>query len=81
MEVLKVEMGQPICKFCRRVGHVARYCNERPRQSGYTNAQHKPPIYSSYSSSNQTKSSPRPPQQSNQSSQNLNPAGPSTWGY
>ena len=78
---LRTTDGQPICNFCRRVGHVARYCNERPQQSGYTNAQHKPPIYTGYSSSNQTKSSPHPPQQSNQSSQNLNAAGPSTWGY
>ena len=32
---LRTTDGQPICNFCQRVGHVARYCPERNSQEYY----------------------------------------------
>ena len=79
---LRTTDGQPICNFCRRVGHVARYCSERPQQSScYATAPPRPPVYPGNSPSNHARSSFRPQQQSDQGTQNLNGTGPSTWGY
>ena len=79
---LRTTDGQPICTFCRRVGHVASYCSECPQQSScYAIAPPKPPVYTGNSPSNHARRSFRPQQQSDQGPQKLNGTGPSTWGY
>ena len=73
---LRTTDGQPICNVCHRVGHVAKYCNERPQPS--------------WVPANQSNAIYTPPQRrqqfgyhnraSYQGDQNLNGQRPSQWG-
>ena len=72
---LRTTDGQPICNYCHRVGHVARYCQQRNNgpqsysRSQLPQQQRNPTVRS------QSRFYPQPPYQ-----QNLNENGPSTWG-
>ena len=85
---LRTTDGQPICNFCQKVGHVAKYCSERPQQPGSSVAQPQQTFYAAaqppqavYTAPNQPKVAYAPAQRPTQGSQNLNGMGPSTWGY
>ena len=92
---LRTTDGQPVCNFCQRIGHVARYCDERHNQ----NNQHQPRFQQRsqvpyrFASNMQTRFRPTVGGNSQSSfqrnqgrefyypqQQNLNGEGPSQWG-
>ena len=70
---LRTTDGQPICNYCQRVGHVARYCQQRNNQANFQ--PHFPQSHSSFLPRSQPRFQAQPPAQ-----QNLNGNGPSNWG-
>ena len=85
---LRTTDGQPICNFCQKVGHVAKYCSGRPQQPGSSVAQPQQAHYAAtqppqavYTAPNQRKVAYASAQRPTQGGQNLNGMGPSTWGY
>ncbi|XP_065061270.1 uncharacterized protein LOC135688368 [Rhopilema esculentum] len=74
---LRTTDGQPICNFCLRVGHVARYCPERSGPHGNQQLRLQPQPQP------QPRFQPRPQprfQQFQEYQQDLNGNGPSQWG-
>ena len=75
---LRTTDGQPICNFCYRVGHVARYCPQR-----YNNYEAPQARYTPQPQQPQTRLQPRSQprfQPQSPTNQNLNGNGPFNWG-
>ena len=77
---LRTTDGQPVCNNCRRVGHVARYCNYQDFPAPDSDFSQPPPRFSRPRLQFQQHQQQPQYYDSGNSQGNLNGPGPSQWG-